>query len=65
MENTNQEYLYVMDFSDCTISEIKLTEEYDEVDLFDLLDKYGFDADTCEWMFTTEKITEIVKAKPK
>ena len=65
MENTKQEYLYVMDFSDASISEIELTEEYNEIDLFDLLDKYGFNADTCEWMFTTERITEITKAKLK
>lgn len=56
-----KEYLYVMNFSDASISEIEITEEDKDLESCDLLDKYGFNNDECFFMFTTKRITNINK----
>ena len=56
-----KEYLYVMNFSDASISEIEITEEDKNLESCDLLDKYGFNDDECFFMFTTKRITNINK----
>lgn len=56
-----KEYLYVMNFSDASISEIEITEEDKDLESCDLLDKYGFNDDECFFMFTTKRITNINK----
>ena len=56
-----KEYLYVMNFSDASISEIKITEENKDLESCELLDKYGFNDDECFFMFTTKRITNINK----
>lgn len=56
-----KEYLYVMDFSDASISEIEITKEDKDLESCDLLDKYGFNDDECFFMFTTKRITNINK----
>lgn len=53
------EYMYVMDLSDTSITEICLKSEDKELETFELLKKYGFDESTCSWMFTTTKINNI------
>ena len=58
-----KEYLYVMDFSDTSISEIEITKEDKDLESCDLLDKYGFNDDECFFMFTTQRITEINKIR--
>lgn len=55
----NPEYLYIMDFSDGTINEVKLQPEDKDIDSEELLDKYGFKTSQCNWMFTTHKIDNI------
>ena len=55
------EYMYVMDYSDSTISEVTLSSEDENLESCDLLKKYGFDEDTCSFMFTTIKINNITK----
>ena len=55
------EYLYVMDFSDATISEVCLKDEDKEIESTELLKKYGFNENTCSWMFTTTKINDIIE----
>ena len=60
MENI-KEYLYVMDLSDASISEIEITKEDKDLETCDLLDKYGFNDDECFFMFTTKRITNIIK----
>lgn len=59
-----KEYLYVMDFSDTSISEIEITKENKDLETSDLLDKYGFN-DDCFFMFTTQRITKINKINGK
>ena len=56
-----KEYLYVMDYSDGTISEIQLTEEQDNDDIDDILGKYNMNPNNCSWMFTTDRIENITK----
>lgn len=56
-----KEYLYVMDYSDASISEIEITEEDENLDTIDLLRKYGFRDGDCYFMFTTQRITNINK----
>lgn len=56
-----KEYLYVMDYSDGTISEIQLTEKQDNDDIDTILDKYHMKADNCSWMFTESRIESITK----
>ena len=56
-----KEYLYVMNFSDASISEIEITKEDKDLESCDLLDKYGFNEDECFFMFTTKRITNINK----
>ena len=55
------EYMYVMDFSDATISEVKLSSEDENIESCDLLKKYGFNENTCSFMFTSSKINNITK----
>lgn len=55
----NFEYMYIMDFSDASITEVKLTSEDENLESCDLLSKYGFSENTCSWMFTTTKINNI------
>lgn len=59
-----KEYLYVMDFSDASISEIEITKKDKDLETCDLLDKYGFNDDECFFMFTTQRITNIHKINP-
>lgn len=56
-----KEYLYVMDYSDKSINEIALTEEYEDMDTENILSEYNFDIDNCSCMFTTERIIKINK----
>lgn len=60
-----KEYLYIMDFSDASISEIEITKEDKDLETCDLLDKYGFNDDECFFMFTTQRITNINKINRK
>lgn len=59
MEDTKFGYMYVMDFSDATISEVILEDGDDELEGCELLDKYGFKDSTCNFMITESRITEI------
>ena len=53
-------YMYVMDFSDSSITEVCLKDEDNKLEANDLLNKYSFKVDTCSWMFTTTKIDNII-----
>lgn len=60
-----KEYLYVMDFSDASISEIEITKEDKDLETCDLLDKYSFNNDECFFMFTTKRIISINRINEK
>lgn len=53
-------YMYVMDFSDSSITEVYLKDEDNKLEANDLLNKYSFNVNTCSWMFTTTKIDNII-----
>lgn len=57
MEDFN--YLYILDYSDATICEIILTKEDKEMELCDVVEKYGCNVNTCNWMTTKNRILGI------
>ena len=59
MENT-KEYIYVLDYSDCTICEI-VRDKDDDTDIEDVLEKYGCKVSTCSWMISDHKIESITE----
>ena len=59
MENI-KEYIYVLDYSDCTICEIVLDKD-DDTDIEDVLEKYGCNVNTCSWMISDNKIESITE----
>ena len=59
MENT-KEYIYVLDYSDCTICEIVLDKD-DDTDIEDVLEKYGCNINACSWMISDNKIESITE----
>lgn len=58
MENT-KEYIYVLDYSDCTICEIVVDKD-DDTDIEDVLEKYGCKVSTCSWMISDNRIESII-----
>lgn len=58
MENI-KEYIYVLDYSDCTICEIVLDKD-DDTDIEDVLEKYGCNVNTCSWMISDNRIESII-----
>lgn len=50
-----QEYIYVMDYSDSTINRINITNEEDD-DVTRILRKYGFNDDECYYMYVNKEI---------
>lgn len=54
----NKEYIYVLDYSDCTICEI-IRDTNDKREVEDVLEEYGCNVNTCSWMITDNKINEI------
>ena len=59
MENI-KEYIYVLDYSDCTICEIVLDKD-DDTNIEDVLEKYGCNVNTCSWMISDNKIESIIE----
>ena len=55
MNKEEQEYVYIMDYSDCTINRINITNEEDD-DVTRILRKYGFNEDECSYMYVTKEI---------
>lgn len=47
------EYLYVLDYGDCSISEIQISQDEDAETI---LNKNGFNSDNCSWMFSNNKL---------
>ena len=49
-------YLYVLEYSYPGLYEIELSEEDTELTNEDILEKYGFDIDNCNFMHTEYKL---------
>lgn len=58
-----EEWLYVMDYCNGGIYEIKLTpeEQQQDIDMQVFLAEFGLKDDECSWMFTTNRIVMIDK----
>ena len=56
----NREWIYVLDYTDCTICEI-VHDIDDERELEDVLEEYGCNVNTCSWMITDHKIESIIE----
>ena len=56
MEENKFGYLYVLEFSYPGIYEIELTEEDENLTTNELLEKYGLKEDTCQYMFSENKL---------
>ena len=54
----NKEYIYVLDYSDCTICEI-IKNADDEREIEDVLEENGCNVNTCSWMISNHKINKI------
>lgn len=50
------EYVYILDFRNNAICEIIVTEDDVNLDFESLLDKYGFDIDNCNFMYSDYKL---------
>ena len=57
----NEEWLYVLDYNNEGLYEIKLTPEEQERDLYMdvFLKEYGLNVNECSWMFTSHRIIMI------
>ena len=56
----NREWIYVLDYTDCTICEI-VRDIDDERELEDVLEEYVCNVNTCSWMITDHKIESITE----
>lgn len=56
----NNEYLYVLDYSDATVCEIKLDKEDDKLTTEEILHRRGLNADECAFMYTVRKCDYII-----
>lgn len=56
----NREWIYILDYTDCTICEI-VRDIDDERELEDVLEEYGCNVNTCSWMITDHKIESITE----
>lgn len=56
--------MYILDYSNCAIWEIELTEEDHKLEPEEILDKYDVKADDCYWLFSEQKLS-IIQLEPK
>ena len=55
----DKEYIYILDYFDCTICEI-VKDVDDKREIEDILKEHGCNINTCSWMITDHKINEII-----
>lgn len=57
-------YIYVLDYCQCSIFEIKLDkEDEDNDDIERILHDYGLSTDSCEYMYSKDKLDIEVLTK--
>lgn len=56
MEENNNNYMYILDFSYPGIYEIELTEEDENLTSNEILKKYCLKENNCNYMFTENKL---------
>lgn len=60
-----KEYIYVLSYGDGIVYRIDLDEEDEDETAEDILNKYGFNIDEVEYMYSIVEIDYIIKAKRK
>ena len=50
------EYLYILDYNQCAIHCIRLTEETTDLETEDILKQYGFNIDECSCMYSSVEL---------
>ena len=53
------EWIYILNYATAELYGHKLTEEEQELEIDDFLEKYGLNVDECSWMFTNKPLTLI------
>lgn len=54
-------YIYVLDFSDCSICEITISDDERAMEPEDIIEIHGFNVNTSSWMFSQYKIENIIE----
>lgn len=54
------DYIYILDYSDCSICEIHVTEEEANMEIEDVLEAHGCNINTSSWMTTSNEINNII-----
>lgn len=58
-------YIYILDYSDCNICEIECDEKDEELDdLEESLKRRNLKLDNCAYMYSEEKIEDIIHLRP-
>lgn len=54
----NEEWLYILNYCNGKLYEIKLTpeEQEEELDMEIFFKEYGLNVDECSWMFSSERL---------
>lgn len=54
----NEEWLYIMDYADCNIYKLNITDIEDD-DIERIIGPYGFNIDECAYMYSDSELDSI------
>lgn len=54
-------YIYILDYSDCSICEITISDNERTMEPEDIIEKHGCNTSTSSWMFSDYKIENIIE----
>ncbi len=54
-------YIYILDYSDCSICEITIADDERTMELEDIIEKHGCNTSTSSWMCSNYKIESIIE----
>lgn len=54
-------YIYVLDYSDCSICEIAISDNERTMEPEDIIEEHGCNISTSSWMFSNNKIENIIE----
>ena len=60
MDMEEGDYIYILDYSDCSICEIHVTEEEANMEIEDVLEAHGCNINTSSCMTTSNEINNII-----
>ena len=59
MDMEEGDYIYILDYSDCSICEIRVTAEEANMEIEDVLEAHGCNVNTSSWMISSNEINNI------